>query len=540
MRVVRSPTLLAAAALALAASASAQQVTVKSPAQYEREFADWMARHHLTFSDALEFARRLENYIANDLYIMEQNLEAAWTGITLDHNSYSALSHDEFRTRMLGYVMPEGYLESRLAASGDDWTLQNADVPESIDWLEKGAVTPVKNQGMCGSCWAFSATGAIEGAAFVSSGKLPNLSEQELVDCDHNGDMGCNGGLMDHAFEWVEQNGGICSTDEYEYKAKQGVCQKCQEVVTVSGFQDVPSRNEKALQAAVAQQPVSVAIEADQRAFQFYKSGVFNLTCGTRLDHGVLAVGYGEDDNGQKYWKVKNSWGANWGEHGYIRLSREANGPSGQCGIAMVPSYPFATLISKEAAVEAEEQEVPTESFPEIERRPVSLADLFSSAKISQCGDVAKSIIHFDELDITPKAPQRGQPISFFGKGDATKDFSDASFKLQVKLAGLPVYGHSGKLCGDTHVPLPLGLGDIEVHGFACPVKTGKFSDLKVDVNLPAIAPSGNYEIQLVSKAEDADGAESPLFCVHVALDLTDGEATAAAKSRVYEPLAEM
>lgn len=386
----------------------------------------------------------------------------------------------------------------------------------------------------------------MEGAAYVASGKLPNLSEQELVDCDHNGDMGCNGGLMDHAFAWIEDHGGLCSEDDYEYKAKQGVCKECNSVVTVSGFQDVNPKDEQALKAAVVQQPVSVAIEADQRAFQFYHSGVFNATCGTRLDHGVLVVGYGEED-GQKYWKVKNSWGASWGDKGYIRLAREANGPAGQCGVAMVPSYPFATLISKSSA-EVSNVKAPTESFPtesfvtesETARRPISLADLYSSAKISQCGDVSSSIVQFDSLDITPSAPQRGQPISFFGKGAITKEFTSSNFKLQVKLGGLTVFAHSGKMCGDTHVPLPLGLGDIEVHGFSCPVKPGKFSDLKVDVNLPEIAPSGNYEIQLVSSVDDdSENAGSSLFCVHVELDLTSEQADGQ-KARVYEPLATM
>nr|AER27707.1 putative cysteine protease [Phytophthora sp. SH-2011] len=516
---------------------------LKSPLEYEHEFSAWMGAHGVTFSDALEFARRLENYIVNDMYIMEHNAENAWTGVTLGHNAFSHMSFDEFKFKMTGLVLPEGYLEQRLASRVDGlWS--DVEVPSAVDWVDKGGVTPVKNQGMCGSCWAFSTTGAVEGATFVSSGKLPSLSEQELVDCDHNGDMGCNGGLMDHAFQWIEDHGGICSEDDYEYKAKAQVCRECDSVVKVTGFQDVNPQDEHALKVAVAQQPVSVAIEADQKAFQFYKSGVFNLTCGTRLDHGVLAVGYG-NDNGHKFWKVKNSWGASWGEQGYIRLAREENGPAGQCGIASVPSYPFATLINKD---EQETEKVveeprsvpadkPVDSFPaEPERdfRPKNLADLYSSAKITQCGDVSSAIIDFDDLEVTPTSPQRGQPVSFFGNGNAKQDFSSANFKLGVKLAGTQVFGHSGKLCGDTHVPLPLGLGHIDVHGFACPMKKGKFSDLKVDVNLPIIAPAGNYEIMLTSD----DDSNSQLFCVNVELDLTDSDATK--KTHVYEPLSYM
>lgn len=518
MRVFRSLSLLA---LCAAASASA-----KSPREYEGEFERWMARHHLTIGDALDFARRLENYIANDMFITAHNKKFEYAGIELGHNEFSHLSHDEFKARMNGFEMPPGYLQGRLAKRKDN-VLQDVKVPDSIDWVEKGAVTPVKNQGQCGSCWAFSTTGAVEGAAFVTDGKLPNLSEQELVDCDDNGDMGCNGGLMDHAFAWIEDNGGICSGEEYEYNAQQSTCRTCTEIVKVTGFQDVNPNDEHALQAAVAQQPVSVAIEADQRAFQFYKSGVFNLTCGTQLDHGVLAVGYGEE-NGQKFWKVKNSWGASWGENGYIRLARGMNGRAGQCGIAMAPSYPFASWIKK-----------PTKQADKAEeKKPIMVEqafDVFSSAKISQCGDKDKSLITFDDLEVTAK-PKRGKPISFSGKGNPKVSFDSASYKLVVKLAGQQVFGHSGQLCGESHVPLPLGLGHIDVHGFACPVAQGKESEVKVDVNLPAIAPSGNYEIQFLSGS--GNGAVDSVFCVNVALEL-DNDADFKHAS-VYEVMAEM
>uniref|UniRef100_A0AAV1T2W5 Uncharacterized protein n=1 Tax=Peronospora matthiolae TaxID=2874970 RepID=A0AAV1T2W5_9STRA len=523
------------------ASSLALTDALKSLTEYKREFSAWMETHSMTFSSALEFATRLENYIANDLYILEHNVENAWTGVTLGHNAFSHLSFDEFKRQMTGLALPDGYVEQRLAARVEK-LYTNVETPDTWDWQEKGGVTPVKNQGMCGSCWAFSTTGAVEGAAFVASGKLPSLSEQELVDCDHNGDMGCSGGLMDHAFAWIEENGGLCSEEDYDYKARAQVCRKCEKnVVKVTGYQDVNAQDEEALKVAVAQQPVSVAIEADQKAFQFYKTGVFNLTCGTQLDHGVLVVGYGSED-GQKFWKVKNSWGSSWGEQGFIRLAREEHGPAGQCGIASVPSYPFATLISDIETEEIEKAEVRAddvvESFPAVEVpdfRLVNLANLFSSARITQCGDVSSAVIDFDHLEVSPTSPQRGQPVSISGNGDAKQDFSSASFKLGVKLAGMQVFGHTGNLCGDTHIALPLGLGHIDVHGFACPVAKGKSTDLKVDVNLPVIAPAGNYEIQLTSD----DGNSSPLFCVSIELDLT-GAKDVSAKPLVYEPLAFM
>jgi len=145
---------------------------------------------------------------------------------------------------------------------------------------------------------------------------------------------------MDQAFQYIIDNGGLCSEDSYPYTATDGDCQTCQSVSTISSYQDVPQNSEAALQQAVAQQPVSVAIEADQPGFQFYSGGVYaGDDCGYELDHGVLAVGYGTD-SGQDYWIVKNSWGESWGSDGYIMLARNWHDTRGMCGIAMQPSYP--------------------------------------------------------------------------------------------------------------------------------------------------------------------------------------------------------
>jgi len=253
-----------------------------------------------------------------------------WLGL----NEFADLTWDEFAATHLGYKQGARFGDLPKVAFPNI-----TDVAGSIDWVAKGAVTPVKNQQRCGSCWAFSTTGSVEGAYFIASGKLQSLSEEDLVQCDHNGDQGCSGGLMDNAFTWISQN-GICSESSYPYTSGTGVTGSCKTsctpVVTLTGHTDVPSKDETALKAAVSQQPVSVAIEADKSAFQLYSGGVLdNSACGTQLDHGVLIVGYGTD-GGKDYWKVKNSWGASWGEQGYIRMVRNKN----QCGIAQQPSYP--------------------------------------------------------------------------------------------------------------------------------------------------------------------------------------------------------
>jgi len=217
--------------------------------------------------------------------------------------------------------------------------------PASLDWRTKGAVTPIKDQGQCGSCWSFSATGTMEGAIFLKSGKLISLSEQNLVDCVQDGSYTCEtGGIMQDAYEYVVQAGGIEDESDYPYCGIDCDGESCQfdsskVAADISSYQNV-AQSENALLTATVQQPVSIAIDASSYQFQLYSGGVFNLpSCSsTQLDHGVLSIGYGTY-NGVAYWLVKNSWGTSWGMQGYIMMSRNKNN---QCGVATDASIAIA------------------------------------------------------------------------------------------------------------------------------------------------------------------------------------------------------
>lgn len=322
------------------------------------EFFAWTEHHSKTYHSEEESRLRLGIWKENHAFIGTHNSKQPPSSYTLGHNHFSDLTLDEYQElNKLGSYSPglmtpprSRSIQSRVTATmlrkRSRW-LQ--DIPDATDWVEKGAVVPVKNQGMCGSCWAFSAIVAIEGANYLDTGNLTSLSEQELVDCDKL-DMGCGGGLMDNAFLFDEDSGGICSEADYPYEmhrrwlrgcgSENGECTPI-EHTRVNSFVDIDNTVD-GLVEAIAQQPVSIAIEADQQVFQFYKSGVFDDPgCGSDLDHGVAAVGYGTSDDGQDYFKVRNSWGQSWGDEGYILISRSTeNNVNGTCGILSFASMP--------------------------------------------------------------------------------------------------------------------------------------------------------------------------------------------------------
>eukprot|EP00486_Rosalina_sp_Unknown_P006161 CAMPEP_0201571220 /NCGR_PEP_ID=MMETSP0190_2-20130828/13886_1 /ASSEMBLY_ACC=CAM_ASM_000263 /TAXON_ID=37353 /ORGANISM="Rosalina sp." /LENGTH=349 /DNA_ID=CAMNT_0047995633 /DNA_START=164 /DNA_END=1213 /DNA_ORIENTATION=+ len=266
-------------------------------------------------------------------------------------NQFGDMTKDEFKQYIhgdLGSCLNPLKRDKTYVIGGDSGSMYHEPVnaPASVDWTTKGVVTPVKNQGQCGSCWAFSTTGSLECDYAIQKGTLNSLSEQQLVDCAPvtDGCLGCNGGQMDGAFKYVEKEGGLCSEKEYAYTAKNGACKasSCGTKYNAnSGYTDVTPKSSTSLMEAAAEGCVSVAIEADQTAFQYYSSGVLTGNCGTNLDHGVLVVGYGTSGSND-YWKVKNSWGESWGEKGYVLICRNCNknGNQGECGILDQPSYP--------------------------------------------------------------------------------------------------------------------------------------------------------------------------------------------------------
>jgi xylem cysteine proteinase len=251
-------------------------------------------------------------------------------------NQFADLTEEEFISKYTGLNYqadtPKNYV-----------TLESSNQGAGVDWRSKGAVNAVKDQGQCGSCWAFSAASALESSWFLAHGTLYDLSEQQLVDCaTTTGNQGCNGGFMDYAFKYIQLFGGLEQTSDYPYTAQDNTCKavKTATKANLKGWTDVPQNNCAQLLTALNTQPVSVAIAAN--AIMSYSSGVFaNANCGTGLNHGVTAVGYGTD-GGQDYFIVRNSWGAGWGEKGYIRMSRTVQVASGICGICMAASYPQA------------------------------------------------------------------------------------------------------------------------------------------------------------------------------------------------------
>jgi len=295
-------------------------------------YAGWKKQYNVTYGGP-EDTQRLKYFTKTYTAVAQTNARNLTYQLGL--NEFSAMSDEEFSSIKLGLNAKTLRL---MGASKNFSKLPTANLKESVDWSGKGAVQRVKNQGSCGSCWAFSAIGALEGLSAIKGKGLQDFSEQELVDCSKSyGNNGCNGGLMASAFKYVKDK-GISTQSAYPYKGVDSQCKAAGgDKFKISGYTNVPANNAAQLKAALAKQPVSVAVQADSAAFRNYKSGVVTGTaCGTNLNHGVLAVGY--ETSGTPYYKVKNSWGTGWGDKGFIKIGITEG--AGVCGIQKDSCYP--------------------------------------------------------------------------------------------------------------------------------------------------------------------------------------------------------
>jgi C1A family cysteine protease len=305
------------------------------------QFTNFQERFSKRYENIQEMETRFQIFRTNLRNIILHNLNYT-QNFTMGINQFTDLTPQEFKEQYVnGRSENLGSFGCKVFSSG------GSGLPSSVDWRQKGVVNPVRDQGQCGSCWAFATTANAESVWAISSGKLLDLSEEFLVDCASGAgyyNMGCNGGQPDSAFKYMINN-GQCTEASYPYKAgvtkTAGTCQKCTSAgVSFSSCFDVTPKDQIALAAAVSKQPVTIAIEADTRYFQSYSGGILDsTTCGTELDHAVEIIGYGTE-NGVDYWNVRNSWGPSWGESGYFRIKKTSStNDIGICGVAAEPSF---------------------------------------------------------------------------------------------------------------------------------------------------------------------------------------------------------
>ncbi|KAL4023980.1 hypothetical protein IC575_017750 [Cucumis melo] len=298
--------------------------------------------HHRISRNANEMHKRFKVFKDNAKHVFKKNHMGR--SLKLQLNQFADMSDDEFSSIHGSNITYYKNLHAKTGHVGGFMYEHAKEIPSSIDWRKKGAVNAIKNQGGCGSCWAFAAVAAVESIHQIKTNELVSLSEQEVVDCDYR-DGGCRGGHYNSAFEFMMENGGITVEDNYPYYEGDGYCRRrggYNERVKIDGYENVPRNNEHALMKAVAHQPVAVAIASSGSDFRFYGQGMFTEQdfCGYNIDHTVVVVGYGSDEEDGDYWIIRNQYGTQWGMNGYMKMQRGARNPQGVCGMAMQPAYP--------------------------------------------------------------------------------------------------------------------------------------------------------------------------------------------------------
>ena len=305
------------------------------------QFMNFQKTYNKTYTPD-EIIQRFTIFLTNTHMIEKHN--KGTSSFNMGINAFSDLTATEFKEKYVGktylYESPSSYgcLTLNFTYMPDEY--------ETFDWRNYGVVGPVRNQGQCGSCWAFATTANAESVWAINTGKLYDLSEQYLVDCATGKgylNMGCQGGNMDSAFKYMIEN-KQCDEVNYPYVSgvteHKGLCHTCDEITKFSSCYNIESKNQLAIKNAILSNPVVIGIEADTYYFQSYTSGIIDgVWCGDDIDHAVEIVGFGVD-NGTKYWSVRNSWGDQWGENGYFRILRtDSMDDAGVCGLALEPSY---------------------------------------------------------------------------------------------------------------------------------------------------------------------------------------------------------
>lgn len=306
--------------------------TLNDKVDTQKEFFDYIISFGKQYVDNHEFAKRYANF-RKSLEIINLHNIKEHVSYKMGLNQFTDWSQEEidsFLSLQVDTNEPKNYAPELHTLSGDD---------DKKDWRDQ--MNPIKDQGSCGSCWAFSAIGALEASYTIEFGERHDFAEQVLVDCNRGswifGNQGCNGGLMNTAFDWLKTN-QVSLTADYPYTAKDGTCNKNRKLfgAKVATYYDV-KENHGQLKESITKQPVAVAIQANQDCFMKYAGGIIEGCIDKRLDHGIVAVGWGSED-GQSYYIVRNSWGLRWGESGFARISDKDQ----SCGILQKASYPIA------------------------------------------------------------------------------------------------------------------------------------------------------------------------------------------------------